>query len=113
MAAFLVGTPLSVAAAPKVVAKRSTTVVAAAQPEKVNRRAAVAGVAALFGALSVTGAANATQVRAPKKVKKEDSPYEGLSTGGLGKFKKGLRPSVASQTAAASEYYGVGTLPGQ
>ena len=57
--------------------------------------------------------ANATQVRAPKKEKKEDTPYEGLSTGGLGKFKKGLRPSVASQTAAASQYYGVGTLPGQ
>eukprot|EP00740_Mantoniella_antarctica_P016558 CAMPEP_0181372366 /NCGR_PEP_ID=MMETSP1106-20121128/14679_1 /TAXON_ID=81844 /ORGANISM="Mantoniella antarctica, Strain SL-175" /LENGTH=112 /DNA_ID=CAMNT_0023489737 /DNA_START=43 /DNA_END=381 /DNA_ORIENTATION=- len=112
MAAFLAGTPVMAKATVKpVVARRNTTVRAAAAPESVNRRAAVAGILALFAAAPAS-AEPREKGKVRKKEKKVTTAYSGNSSGGLGKFKPS-RNTVQVQTADIKKYYGIDKLPGQ
>lgn len=73
-----------------------------------NRRAAVAGVLALFAAAP----ANAETKHVRKVEKAAFSPYAGNSSGGLGKFKP-PRATLASKQLEIAKAYGLDTLPGQ
>ena len=138
----MIGTPVlaaKVAAAKPALARRNTTVKAAASSsESINRRAAVAGVLAVFAA----PAANAfslpslpsfggdaepkeekpkvtpqprgetKRVRKTEKKSTKKDPYTSPSSGGLGN-NKAPRAYLKVQQAEIAKAYGLDSLPGQ